>query len=110
MSRWQTWTRLRAPLVTSQYSQKATIRDWSNPSRMGFPAMLDPATNTLYCTGNVDLTSDDRIEDPQGAEWRITTPTSTDVNLTSQNPVQAWVNPFTGWNPGTVVHIERSTP
>ena len=97
-------------MVESQYSKSPTVRDWSNPSRLPIQAMLDPASDNLYVPAKLDILPDDRLEDPDGNEWRITTPTASDVSLTSMNPIQVWANPYTGVVPGMVVHIERVTP
>ena len=114
MSAWQQWTRLRARLTQSFYSQQTTVRDWSVPEKTAFRAMMDPATNNLYIPAGsgVDFQSTDRFIDPAGNVWHIdtATPTAADINLVPQNPIQVWGDPFTGWTPGTVIRIARVTP
>ncbi len=109
---WQAWQRLRAPMATSPYSRSKTMRDWSKAEPTPLQAMLDPQTNNLYVNGPADLLPSDRLRDPNGDVWLVddSVPTAPDVNLVAQSPVQQWANPLTGWVPGTVVHLVRSTP
>lgn len=108
----QTFTRLRAPMVTDPYSSTATLPDWPNAAALeidgfGFDPGGSVTTDTVNRTQTVttptliwwgsdvpDVLAGDRVRDEYGRVWHV-----------AGNPSRP-VNPWTGWQPGASWPLE----
>jgi len=100
----ETVTRLRATLVVDPYSGEATEEDWSSPDEVDYIAGVGPG-------GSAEPLSADRrsVE----SDYDVFLPPGADVTARDRLRIRGrvcqvdgdpfdWLNPFTGWTPGTV--------
>lgn len=106
----ETVTRERGTPVTDPYSGEATGRDWSAPATLPIEgAAIGPSSTTeqatddrrtvtssmsLYCASGLDVEEHDRIRARSGL-WDVV------------GEEQAWLNPFTGWAPGSEYQLRK---
>lgn len=107
----QTVVRLRRATKTDPYSGQPTLADWANADEVEIPgcavapvsAAEEPTVDrdklttlrTLYGPFGVDIKAEDRIRTADGDLWNV---------IGDPKP---WQNPMTGWEPGTVTHLEK---
>lgn len=106
----ETVTRLRATATTDPYSGEATGSDWSTPDSLdidgcgfnpgGSSEPLQEGRNAVitrpevYAPADADVLSGDRLV-VRGLTYEV------------QGDPADWRSPFTGWNPGLVIALER---
>jgi hypothetical protein len=113
----ETVTRLRPGTTSDPYSG-GTVEDWSTPAELAIENVaVEPATVSSTQTRNAVTEARQAISDgfvlylPPGAP-ELAARDHVRVRGTVQRVVgtpAAWRNPFTGWEPGTVVTTERTT-
>lgn len=107
----ETVTRLRATATTDPYSGEATGSDWSAPLILDIPGCafnpgnssepLQEARNAVvtrpevYAPAGADVKAGDRL---------VVRSLTYDV----EGDPADWRSPFTGWNPGLVIALERA--
>ena len=107
----QTVTRLRRGTVVDPYSGQPTLADWDAADEVEIPGCAvapvsateaptvdrDKLTTlrTLYGPFGVDIKAEDRIRTADGDLWNVI------------GDPEPWQHPMTGWEPGTVTHLEK---
>lgn len=108
----ETVVRLRGSASVDPYSGEATGTDWAAPDRLEvYGCAFDPGGSQepledgrsvvitrpkVYAPADADILPGDRLE-VRGVEYEI------------EGDPAVWRSPFTGWEPGMVVNLERVT-
>ena len=106
----ETVTRERGQLVADPYSGEASSRDWTDPETLPVEgAAIGPSSTTeqagddrltvtssmsLYCQSGLDIEPHDRIRARSGL-WDVV------------GEEQVWINPFSGWAPGSEYQLRK---
>lgn len=106
----ETVTRLRRVMVLDPYSQELTQGSWDSPDELTIggaaiapSSSVEPSADdrqmvvsnmSLYCASGLDVEPADRIRARSGL-WDV---------VGEEMP---WVNPFTGWAPGSEYRLEK---
>lgn len=106
----ETVTRLRRKLGTDPYSDEETLGDWSDPAVLAVEGVaiapsstVEPVNDSraqvitqmsIYCGPDEDVLPEDRIRARSGL-WEV------------MGEIQAFPNPFTGWNPGSEFALKK---
>ena len=106
----ETVVRLRRRMVEDPYSGEETLGDWAGPEESVVEGVAIAASSTvepvndsraqvitqmsIYCGPDEDIRPEDRIRARSGV-WEVL------------GEIQAFPNPFTGWNPGSEFAIKK---
>lgn len=106
----ETVVRLRRRMVEDPYSGEETLGDWADPEESAVEGVAIAASSTvepvndsraqvitqmsIYCGPDEDIRPEDRIRARSGV-WEVL------------GEIQAFPNPFTGWNPGSEFAIKK---
>lgn len=106
----ETVIRERRRMIPDPYSGESTLADWSDPLQLtvegvaiALSSTVEPVNDSrqqvitqmsVYCGPGEDILPEDRIRVRSGL-WHV------------QGTIQAFPNPFTGWEPGAEFAIRK---